>query len=267
MLIPFSKYSGCGNDFIIIDNRKSIFPIKDRQAIARLCKRKEGIGADGLILLENSQNADFLMRFFNSDGTNGEMCGNGIRCLHDFICQIHPETAEWTIEICSRILSTKSIGEDVQVQMLPPQAIRWEMHVQGKTLHSLNTGVPHVVQFVDDLEQVDFDKLGPSLRHHKEFSPHGTNVNFAHVQGSTVHMRTYERGVEAETLACGTGATAVALSAAKAFSLTSPVKVQQRSGEILIIEFSKKGDRFTDVRMQGPTKCIFNGKIEVVIAT
>ena len=267
MLIPFSKYSGCGNDFILIDNRKSFFPIHDGRMIAHLCQRKEGIGADGLILLENSKNADFLMRFFNSDGSEGEMCGNGIRCFHDFICQLRSESTEWTIEICGRTLTTKSIGKDVQVQMLPPEEIHWGMKIRGMTLHFLNTGVPHVVQFVDDLEKIDIHELGPFLRNHEKFFPKGANVNFAQVQGTKIRMRTYEKGVEAETLSCGTGATAVALSAAKTFSCKSPIQVQQRSGEILTIEFSKNGDKFTDILMQGPAKCIFKGKIEVVIAT
>lgn len=263
-MTPFSKYSGCGNDFILIDNRlQRFFP--DRACILRLCSRQGGIGADGLILLEPSRKADYRMRIFNADGGEAEMCGNGIRCLIAFIRELGGVSKHYRIETMHSLLQTAIQGEKISVEMPKPQDIRWSMQLDAHSLHFLNTGVPHAVLFVDDLNDDKWMALAPSIRRHGAFGTAGTNVNFASLTPSgNVLVRTYERGVEGETLACGTGATATALAAAKCYRLPSPVRVLPRSNEPLEISFSWEGSREdespTQVEMAGPAKFNFRGE-------
>jgi diaminopimelate epimerase len=259
----FSKYSGCGNDFILIDNRENHFPHADRALIARLCHRQCGIGADGLILLERSLKADYRMRIFNADGGEAEMCGNGIRCLIKFIRQLGGLRSHYLIETMHSCLRTTEKGEKVSVEMPEPQAIRVSLSLPTGALqcHYLNTGVPHAVIFVDELQNDDWMRMAPLIRNHEAFGPAGTNVNFASLDPSgAVWVRTYERGVEGETLACGTGATATALAAGAQFGLPSPIQVFPRSGEPLDISFCFQGDSFSQVSMAGSAHFIFRGE-------
>jgi diaminopimelate epimerase len=269
-LISFHKYSACGNDFILIDNRSEQFPLEKRELIARLCHRQQGIGADGLILLENpsiENSVDhYRMRIFNSDGGEAEMCGNGIRCLYKFIRSLGEEREALKIETMHRSLLLQEKGDQVSVQMGDPQGIRWDLslpvpHYSGP-IHFLDTGVPHAVLFVDDLERVEMRSLGKALRHHQAFGSGGANVNAAQlVGGKELQVRTYERGVEDETLACGTGVTAAALAAARVYRLQSPIAVRTRSKESMEVDFQQVDGLFTQVALTGPATFIFQGII------
>lgn len=262
----FSKYAGSGNDFILIDDRLEQFPSADRAYIASLCHRQRGIGADGLILLQLSKKADFRMRIFNADGGEAEMCGNGIRCLMKFIRDLGNLGVRYRIETMKNILQVEEKNGFVHVEMAQPIDIQWDMNIElaeGRlVVQSLNTGVPHVVIFVDNVNDSKWMGLAPAIRRHSSFGWAGTNVNFTSIDTSgIVHVRTYERGVEGETLACGTGATATALAAARKLNLPSPVRVMPLSQEPLEISFSWEGELPVQVSMAGPANYIFSGTI------
>jgi diaminopimelate epimerase len=265
MQIPFSKYSGCGNDFILIDNRTGIFPLENPLLVQRLCARRTGIGADGIILLENSTSADYRMRILNADGSEAEMCGNGIRCLARFLTEL--SITKTTIQFQTKGGPVKTVLSEhsVQAEMPIPTDIHWNRSLQlsGKTviIHTLNTGVPHAVLFVDDLPSDQWMQMAPQIRNHSDFGTGGTNVNFARVEGSKIFLRTYERGVEGETLACGTGATATALAASKLYGITSPITIIPASGDRLEIQFQESDKEFSNVIMSGPAHHIYKGTL------
>lgn len=266
MSLPFSKYSGSGNDFILIDNRKGIFPVHAKDLISHLCRRYGGIGADGVILLENSSSAHFRMRIFNADGTEAEMCGNGIRCLFRFICSLGYSELSYRIETMERCLNVCRCGDLISVAMGDPVDIRWNLSISNFNnlgpFHYLNTGVPHVVYFVDDVEKADMVLLGRELRYHEVFAPQGANINVVSVDDrGELWIRTYERGVEGETLACGTGATAAALAAAKIKGLRSPIKVNPRSRQVLEVSFLLEKDNFSQIMQTGPVSLVFTGNV------
>lgn len=257
MNIPFAKYAGCGNDFILLDNRERTITLTALQ-ISQLCHRQRGIGADGLIFLEDSPLSDFKMRIFNADGSEAEMCGNGLRCLIKFIRSLGIDQESYRIEVMQQEYRA-SIQEDlVCVEMRSPTNVQWNIPLQMEdfSLHFLNTGVPHVVIFTSHLEEIDVQKWGAAIRHHPHFAPHGTNVNFAQIiTPNEIRLRTYERGVENETLACGTGATAVALAASHQHQLSGPLQIRTASNECLTIGFE------STVTMTGPAEFIFQGLI------
>lgn len=268
MLFPFSKYAGCGNDFVLFDNMKEHFPAHNQPLISRLCDRRLGIGADGVILLEKSSVADFKMRIFNADGSEAEMCGNGIRCLMKFIQKAGYSVSCCRIETMERVLNISSHGNDVCVEMGQPTELRWSipLEIDGNSFeaHHLDTGVPHVILFMKDIHTVNLNTFGPKVRFHEEFSPRGANCNVVSIQsGGDLQIRTYERGVEAETLACGTGATAAALAAAKLFQILGPIKVKTKSEELLEIDFIIQEGQFSKVTMKGPANFIYNGVIDI----
>lgn len=265
MSFEFSKYSGCGNDFILIDNRNGIFD-PHPNLIQTLCARRTGIGADGIILLENSLHSDFRMRIYNSDGYEAEMCGNGIRCLMKFIqeCGIHKNNC--TIETFLRPLEVSLEKDLVSVQMGAPFDYRWNVHlaIDGNSylVHHINTGVPHIVLFTDDFENFNLPQLGPKFRFHESFAPQGANMNIAQLSKEGFLLnRTFERGVEQETLACGTGCVAAALAANRILGLPSPIRVKTRSEEILEISFKMDNEsQLSNLVMKGPANRIFSGK-------
>lgn len=254
----FSKYTGCGNDFILIDNRSLFFPSDNRPSVVqKLCHRHLGIGADGVILLENSSKANYRMRIYNSDGTEAEMCGNGIRCLMQFINAL-TSTTHAHIETMERLIYAEKDGCDIRVEMGLPTDMRWNVNADGFQGHFLNTGVPHFVIFVDDVEGIDLEKAGRALRWHSAFTPKGTNVNFATLLPSCIRYRTFERGVEGETLACGTGAVAVAVAAHTVQKTLGPVTLLTSSGQKLEVNFKED---FSNLTMKGPATHIFNGSV------
>ncbi|MDP1836744.1 MAG: diaminopimelate epimerase [Chlamydiales bacterium] len=262
MQIRFSKYSGCGNDFIIIDNRSFFFPLHNEHYVRQLCHRRLGIGADGIILLEPSSKSDFRMRILNSDGTEAEMCGNGIRCLMRFIVRLYPNTSKCVVETGAGLIALKAEGICVQAAMHDPFDMQWNLQVEGLCTHYMNTGVPHAVCFVDDVQTVDLDQVGKKLRWHTQYGPKGANVNFAAIdsQANCIRYRTFERGVEGETLACGTGAVAVALAAAQVLKQQAPVTILTSSGQKLIIGFEHDGHKFRNITMTGPADHVFDGQ-------
>lgn len=271
MELKFSKYSGCGNDFILVDNRQSFFPVENRALIARLCDRIEGIGANGVILLENSAIANFKMRIFNADGGETEMCGNGIRCFKRFLDELNISKISLLIETMERKLIVEDSGNFVKVHMGMPCSIELDLnlHLEESCLltHHIDTGVPHVVTFVEKVSEVDVIGLGKKMRFHSYFSPKGANANFAQVIGpSLLALRTYERGVENETLACGTGATAAAIVSALKFGLTPPIEVKTRSLQSLFVDFTIDAPKnVLEVTQTGPASLHFQGKIALTV--
>lgn len=263
----FVKYTGCGNDFILFDNRENQLASLDSLIIEKLCHRRYGIGADGIILLENSDLYDYKMRIFNPDGTEAEMCGNGIRCLAKFIQRLGIHKNPLVIEtLCSHYKI--SYNEHlVAVEMKLSENILWnqEMVIDEEIhqYHFLDTGVPHSVLFVPELSN-QLCELGPKIRYHEAFHPKGTNVTLASIQTpSVLKVATYERGVEQETLACGTGATAAALAAAQHYQFSSPIEIVPPSGELMRIFFEKREEGFSQIYLEGPAHEVFDGYVQI----
>jgi len=264
---PFAKSVGCGNDFILFDHREgglSLFPA----LIQRLCQRERGIGADGLILLERSTRADYRMRIFNCNGVEAEMCGNGLRCFVKWLVSLGLQRESYRVEVMEEILVARQRDNNVCIEMGSPRHVQWDipLRFEGKflRLHYLNTGVPHAVLLVKDIENINLLKLGRYIRNNSLWMPQGTNVTIAQkLNDQKVKIRTYERGIEGETLACGTGATAAALAVAHCFELSGPLIIETRSGEDLTIEFSFENQKFEHVTLIGPAELTFFGEIEL----
>jgi diaminopimelate epimerase len=267
-LIPFYKMSGAGNDFIIIDNRNQIVAdAKLSDFIASVCRRKMSAGADGLILIESSDKCDFRWRFFNSDGSKAEMCGNGARCAARFAHVIGIAGTRLSFETEAGVVSARINEDRVKVKMPDPSGLKlaYPLKLSDRSLEisSINTGVPHVVVMVEQVAEVDVISLGREIRYHQTFAPAGTNVNFARrSQGNAIEIRTYERGVEDETLACGTGAIASAIISASRFKMSSPVDVKTRSGAYLTIYFDAEDGQFSEIYMEGDARIIYTGVLQ-----
>jgi len=265
--IIFYKFSGSGNDFIIIDNRQNILtPPSLPGFVMNLCKRKMSAGADGLILIENSQNADFKWHFYNSDGSLAEMCGNGARCAARFAFLNEIAGKRMSFETVAGIVNAEILDEMVKIKLTDPvdfiPDFILELSSGNTSLGKINTGVPHVVIETDDLDNINLVKLGKEIRFHNLFAPAGTNVNFASIKNkNTIEIRTYERGVEDETLACGTGSVASAMIIAHNRGIKPPLKVITRSGCILTIHFKEKGGDFYDVYLEGDARIIYKGEL------
>ncbi len=272
--VPFVKMSGTGNDFILIDHRK---PLLAPEALAnfatKVCRRKFSVGADGLILIEDSSEADFQWQFFNADGSVAEMCGNGARCAARFAFLQGIAPAEMRFATLAGIIEASVAEKDVAVKMTEPFGLKMDQRIMVNnkeyTVHSIDTGVPHAVVFVDDIDGTDVRAVGSLIRHHQAFMPSGTNVNFAQRQGDAIKVRTYERGVEDETLACGTGAAACAIIAALLDQATSPVDIITSGNDRLTILFDfQKGNAdgqdilITNVFLKGPAHTIYSGELD-----
>lgn len=260
MQIDFYKYQGTGNDFVMIDNRAEFFPKENVKLIERLCDRRFGIGADGLILLENDSNTDFKMVYYNADGNESSMCGNGGRCLVAFAKQLELIENK-TIFIATDGLHHAAVDHDglVALQMIDVEKIEtFENHT------FLNTGSPHHVELVSDLENYNVKENGARLRYSDLYGTKGSNINFvAKVDPKTFTLRTYERGVEDETLACGTGATAVAIAMnATGQTDETNLKLNVQGGK-LEVYFEKRGNLYTNIFLKGPAQFVFKGTIEI----
>jgi diaminopimelate epimerase len=270
MLLEFTKMNGAGNDFVLIDNRQQKITLTTEQVV-KLCHRQRGIGADGVMMLIPcaSGKADWAWDFYNSDGSKAEMCGNGARCFARFIQRVTGSIRQQiTFETIAGVITAEFVGDRVTINLTQPQNLRLAEKVALKTgtaeIHSLNTGVPHSMLFVKDADQAMVQAIGSEIRYHQHFAPKGTNVNFVQLLGpNSIRVRTYERGVENETLACGTGVTASALVSAKLHKFTSPVKIQVQGGDILEVSFDQKDGEFTNVRLNGPADFVFEGKISL----
>ncbi|HEY1121349.1 MAG TPA: diaminopimelate epimerase [Haloferula sp.] len=270
MLLHFYKMNGAGNDFVVVDNRDlSLSLTKDQ--IEHLCDRHRGVGADGLLAVEPAENgADFKFRYYNADGGEAEMCGNGARCFGRFTAALMDDTPDQvTFETIAGQLAAELVDDDIRIAMSEPKDLNLDtgVHIPGLegTLRFINTGVPHVVVFVADLPGTEVVRHGAAIRYNKGFAPAGTNANFATVLApGHIAIRTYERGVEDETLACGTGMVACALMHHLLDGAPSPIKVDVKGGDTLEIGFEKTGETtFTNVTLTGPADFVFEGDIEI----
>lgn len=268
MQFDFIKMNGAGNDFVLFDNRQRQVRLTP-ELVARVCDRHRGVGADGIIGLApcGSGKADWAWDFFNSDGSEAEMCGNGARCFARFVQRVTGSDRPFTFETKAGVIGARFEGERVTVDLTAPQQLRLDETVplqSGPTkIHSLDTGVPHAVVYVPDADQAMVTTLGPEIRRHSHFAPRGTNVNFVQVlEPGFIRVRTYERGVEGETLACGTGVTASALICARLHGFGSPVKVRVQSGDVLEVGFAVSNGDFSNVTLKGPAEFVFEGTMK-----
>ncbi len=258
-MILFSKYHGAGNDFIIIDNRSGTF-VPDTELIKSLCDRHFGVGADGLMLLEAAPGFDFAMRYFNSDGNESTMCGNGGRCITLFAKQLG---------VIGKNVRFRGIDGEHLSEILENGLVRLKMkdveNIEvGDDYYFMDTGSPHFVCFVDDINKIDVNTEGRMIRNSHNISKGGTNVNFVQPNGSKINIRTYERGVESETLACGTGSVASAIAFNHYFESDENELLINALGGELKVSFTKNGDtRYENIWLEGPAKHIFDGKIEI----
>lgn len=254
MLLNFEKYHGAGNDFIMHDNRGLLFPV-GQSIIKRLCNRNFGIGADGLILLENSAEHDFSMRYFNSDGHESSMCGNGGRCITAYAAGLGIINNKAVFSAIDGLHHSHIRGDLVSLKMSDVMKYR-----RSKSSFFLNTGSPHHVDFYKDISNIDVTKAGRKTRNSPRYHPNGCNVNFVEICSTGLKIRTYERGVEAETLACGTGATAAAIAAYIAYTRKDNIKVEALGGT-LEVSFKANNGVFTDIWLTGPAVKVFQGSI------
>ena len=279
--LKFTKMVGAGNDFIILDFRipSSVFRIPLSEIVPSLCERRTGIGADGVLVLEKSKKADFKMRIFNADGSEAEMCGNGLRCAVLYV----GKKRKVKIETMAGMYEAEITGKDsVRIKMAAPKDLKKDIGitVNGRAIkvNYIDAGVPHAVIFVEGLDGIDVDNIGRSIRYHDEFKPRGANVDFVEIiDDASIRIRTYERGVEAETLACGTGSVASAIISAFSSSAkgeTSPataggqlsalsINVHTKGG-ILNVYFKKSGNKIKDVCLEAAAKIVYKGEVDYV---
>jgi diaminopimelate epimerase len=257
MKILFNKYEGTGNDFIIIDNRDGYIKHKEHKNIAFLCDRRFGIGADGLILVEKRDGYDFEMVFFNSDGFPATMCGNGARCISDFVMKTITGKRNLKFLAADGPHTATPVGDLIDVSINDVKGIRTTLNGI-----SLNTGVPHLVCFEKDIEKKDIITFARPLRYSPLFSPEGTNVNLVEVKSEGLFVRTYERGVEDETFSCGTGVTASAIAAVASGRIENPdINIIVKGGK-LNVKFTFTGDGAKDIHLTGPATFVYAGEIE-----
>ena len=267
-MLHFTKMNGAGNDFVMVDNRDGKQSL-ELGVIARLCDRHRGVGADGLLAVEPAENgADFRMRYYNADGGEAEMCGNGARCFARFASRLTGKTDEISFETIAGKITASLLGERVQLRMSEPKdlVLGTPLNVRGEetVVHFVNTGVPHAVMVVTNIGAVEVGPVGAAVRYHEHFAPKGTNANFIEVQGPRLlSIRTYERGVEGETLACGTGVCAGALIHSALTGEAGPIQVRVKGGDTLEVGFEKVGETFTNVTLTGPADFVFDGDIAV----
>ena len=259
MKVDFNKYQGTGNDFVILDNRNGKYSNLTSQQIAFVCNRRLGIGADGLMMLETAEGYDFRMKYYNADGYEGSMCGNGGRCIVQFACDLKLIESK-TCFIASDGPHDALITDSgwIELSMIEVEGVE-----KRENASILNTGSPHYIQSVTQLNSLDVELMGRAIRYNEEFKNKGINVNFIEPLSDGLHIRTYERGVEAETLSCGTGATAAALSIAPVSPNLQSIVVQTKGGMLKIKFLHQEKDKFRDIRLCGPAKHVFYGTIDL----
>ncbi len=269
MKVAFTKMHGAGNDFIMIDDRQGKVPWEDHFLMSALASRNTGVGCEGVILLQQSDKADFRMRFINPDGTEVDMCGNGSRCAAAFAHRIGASGRNLTIDTMCGLVGAE-VRENGNVCVWMPEPLKRdygiELKVDGETIRGdfINTGVPHFVVQVPNISEVDVERLGRKLRLHTAFAPEGTNVDFVSFRApNRMVMRTYERGVEAESGACGTGAVACVVVAVETARFTLPTKVKTSSGYELTVDGDWRQKRCTGLTLCGPVRFVFSGEIEL----
>jgi diaminopimelate epimerase len=262
----FYKMSGSGNDFVLLDNRKAELPPELGPLVRRICHRRNGIGADGVLVIERSDKSDFRMWYLNSDGGEASFCGNGGRCAAWFAHSIGAAGKSMTFEAGDGLHQAEVNGHSVKLQMREPRGfdLRFLLELEGRGYSAsfADTGVPHVVIPVAELEDFPVAEVGRQIRHHQRFQPEGANANFVEIADRHhLKIRTFERGVEDETLACGTGSTAAAVIAARLGLADPPVECLTRGGEILTIHFRREGESVSDVFLEGSVQMVFRGEI------
>lgn len=270
--INFTKMVASGNDFVVIDaSRQSPDPrirvgTPSRQSLAKkICHRQFGVGADGMLVLEKSRIADIKMRIFNADGSEAEMCGNGARSVARWLsAKRKAQGAKLKIETKAGIIAAQVDGDNVKIKLTDPKGIKLDIPIKVNNhsikVNFIDTGVPHVVIFAEGLEEIDVAILCRAIRYHKHFAPRGTNVNFIEVLNKdSFKIRTYERGVEGETLACGTGCVASALIFALKTKQTHKINAHTKSSEVLSVYFKYLKNKFSEVCLQGEARIVLEG--------
>lgn len=266
MTIPFWKMHGASNDFIVVDDRARSFPEQDAAWLRAIMARRTGVGSEGVLLIQPSERADFRMRFFNPDGGEVDMCGNGARCIARLAFELGVAPSPMRFETGAGLVRAEMLGDQVRLGMTVPRDWRLggELAVDGVVYayDFVNSGVPHVVVTVDDVRAIDVARVGAAIRYHADFAPKGTNANFIQIMGpDAIAVRTYERGVEAETLACGTGIVAAGLLAGKSGRVAPPVRVTPASGDVLIVDYRLTPEGAEDVTLTGPAVHVFRGEL------
>jgi diaminopimelate epimerase len=262
--IKFTKMVASGNDFVVVDKEKLSAIRYPLPAIARqVCARKFGIGADGLLILEKSKIADFNLRIFNADGSEAEMCGNGARCA-----ALYSGKKNINIRTIAGIIEAKVAGGNIKIKLTNPKAIRLDVPLKingrGLSVNFINTGVPHAVVFVAGVDKINVRDIGSQIRYHKEFLPAGTNVDFVEIlSGDSLNVRTYERGVEDETLACGTGSVAAGLIFALKSGVSDEISIHTKGDEVLKVYFRRDLNKFLDVWLEGKARIAYKGEYYV----
>jgi diaminopimelate epimerase len=274
--IIFTKMSGAGNDFVVIDKQQNQTFSIDQKFVQKICDRRNGVGADGLITIEDSSDYNFIMNYYNADGSTGSLCANGARCAIRFASQsgrLNDSKAEFLSNDIKYKGEVKSDSE-IKFYLNSPKKIKYNFKIKADeklfVAHFADTGSPHVIidlneneKFFNSIEQVPVEKLGREIRYLSEFTPDGTNVNFIHVKDGVVHIRTYERGVEAETLACGTGSVAAALICYVNHKLPLPIEIIPKSKEKLFVNFDVENSKVINLSLTGPAKVIFTGEMKI----
>ncbi len=258
---------GAGNDFILVDDRDNRFPIGATEWLRSVSARRTGIGSDGFILIQTSDIADFRMRFINPDGGEVDLCGNGVRCVARLANELGVAGEEMSVQTGAGVVTARVQDNSIQVEMPPPKDWQFEKSLEVSTgpltYSAVDTGVPHVVITVDDLNNLDINEIGLKIRHHEEFSPAGTNVDFVQITGpSSLKIRTYERGVERETLACGTGIVAVGILGCRSGVVSAPVQVTCAGGDVLEVNCDLTDEAVENITLTGPAIHVYQGTIE-----
>jgi len=267
--ISFVKMSGAGNDFILIDKTENPEIALTNIVISHLCNRRNGIGADGIIIVSDCADSDFSMDYFNADGSTGTLCGNGARCAIKFVHDKGRMNSKFISFLSNKIKYSGELLDNglVKFNMKPPinieENIPLEIAGSGISASFIHTGSPHAVIIVDDIDEVPVVKIGREVRYNNSFAPEGTNVNFIEINDDRILIRTYERGVEDETFACGTGAAAAAIIGNIKFGIEPPVSLLTKGGDELIVDFVVNGSDFTNISLTGPVKEVFNGEISI----
>ena len=267
MKIPFFKMHGAGNDFILVDDRALRFPAGDTAWLARISSRRTGIGCEGVILIQPPATGNFRMRFFNPDGSEVDMCGNGARCIARLAHELGVAPAHMSFETPAGTLQADVDHNQVRLQMTAPKDWRLNQRLKMKEGEReygfVNSGVPHVVMPITNLDAWNVKQTGAEIRYHSDFAPKGTNANFIAITGpDSLRVRTYDRGVEDETLACGTGMVACGLVAGKMGWVKPPVRITCASGDVLIVDYILTAGGAEKVTLLGPAEHVFQGILD-----
>ncbi len=266
IILSFTKMSGAGNDFIVVNNIKGRFDLDWPAFAQKYCALKTGIGADGVVVLDKDADTNFAFRIFNADGSEAEMCGNGARCAAAFALDQGIAGKTMRFRTLAGVIEGRINDADAAIKMTDPSGLRTGITISVNsrimTLHSINTGVPHAVVVTEHIEDEPVDELGRAIRYHDQFKPAGTNVDFVQVMPEgRIRVRTYERGVEAETYACGTGAVASAIICNELGKLSGPPVHVHMKGGVLKIDFTKMNKAYRDVWLMGPVMTVFTGEV------